>query len=71
MRCATADQPCDFFLPQWQSGEVTQDGPYTAPEREGLYQLCAQIQNRPETKVSAFVIVRAKDGETDHGTGGV
>lgn len=66
-----ADQPCDFFLPQGQSGAVTQDGFYTAPQREGLYQLCAQIQNRPETKVSAFVIVRAKDGEKDHGTGGV
>lgn len=66
-----ADQPCDFFLPQRQAGVVTQDGLYTAPEREGLYQLCAQIQNRPETKVSAFIIVRAKDGETGYGTGGV
>jgi len=51
--------PCDFLIPDKQSGLVTPNGIYTAPKKEGLYQVCAQIKDRPETRVNAFVIVRA------------
>lgn len=52
---------CRFFVEQPQSGLITRDGVYTAPEQEGLYQVCAQEQEDPGTKVSAFVIVRNRE----------
>lgn len=58
--------PCEFFVPEKRAGLITRDGLYTAPDREGLYQVCAQIQARPETKVSAFVIVRAQEEGSPH-----
>lgn len=51
--------PCDFTIPDKQAGFITPNGIYTAPKKEGLYQVCAQIKNMPETKVNAFVMVRA------------
>lgn len=60
------NRPCDFFVPEKQAGLITRDGVYTAPEREGLYQVCAQIRDKPETKVSAFVIVRAGEERDSH-----
>lgn len=60
--------PCEFSVPEKQAGLVTRDGVYTAPQREGLYQVCAQIQGKPETRISAFVIVREQEAsshETD------
>lgn len=50
--------PCDFLIPDKQSGLITPNGIYTAPEKDGLYQVYAQIKNLPETRVNAFVIVR-------------
>jgi len=50
--------PCDFLIPDKQSGLITPNGIYTAPQKDGLYQVCAQIKGRPETRVNAFVIVR-------------
>ena len=50
--------PCDFMIPDKQSGTVTPTGIYTAPKKEGLYQVCAQIRDMPETRVNAFVVVR-------------
>jgi len=62
-----AGAPCDFLIPDRQSGLITPNGIYTAPKKNGLYQVCAQIKDRPETRVNAFVIVRtgtegAEDG---------
>lgn len=51
--------PCDFWIPDRQSGLITPNGIYTAPQKEGLYQVCAQVKDMPETAVNAFVIVRA------------
>lgn len=55
--------PCDFMVPDKQSGTITPNGIYTAPKKEGLYQICAQIRDMPETRVNAFAIVRAPAGE--------
>lgn len=57
--------PCDFLLPDRQSGSVTENGVYTAPKKDGLYQVCAQLRDMPHTRVSAFVIVRAGTEGTD------
>lgn len=54
-----AGSPCDFLIPDKQSGLITPNGIYTAPQKDGLYQICAQIKDMPETRVNAFVIVRA------------
>jgi len=58
--------PCDFLVPEKQSGLITPNGIYTAPKKDGLYQVCAQIKDRPETRVNAFVIVRTwMEGKED------
>lgn len=62
-------QPCEFFVPEKQAGLITQDGIYTAPQRNGLYQVYAQVQGKPETKISAFVIVRSHEEGGSHDTG--
>ena len=61
--------PCDFLIPDKQSGLITPNGIYTAPQKDGLYQVCAQIKDMPETRVNAFVIVRAGTEETEHEAG--
>lgn len=54
-------KPCEFFVEKKQAGQITRDGVYTAPETEGLYQVCAQVQEHPETKIGAFIIVRIQE----------
>lgn len=61
--------PCDFFMANQQSGVVTRDGVYTAPDKEGLYQIYAQTRDHPEEKVNAFIIVR--QSEAKNGSGAV
>lgn len=61
--------PCDFLIPDKQSGVITENGIYTAPEKDGLYQVCAQIKDRPETRVNAFVIVRRWMEGAEHAAG--
>ena len=61
--------PCDFLIPDKQSGVITENGIYTAPEKDGLYQVCAQIKGRPETKVNSFVIVRTWMEGAEHEPG--
>ena len=63
--------PCDFMIPDKQAGTVTPNGIYTAPKKEGLYQVCAQIRDMPETRVNAFVVVRAPVEEAADGAGGL
>ncbi len=61
--------PCDFHVDGRRGGVVTRDGVYTAPHREGLYQVYAQARGRPEERANAFVIVETE--EQDHGPGGL
>lgn len=63
--------PCDFMVPDRHAGTITPNGIYTAPKKEGLYQVCAQIRDRPETRVSAFAIVRTPVEEAADGSGAV
>lgn len=64
-----AASPCDFLIPDQQSGLITPNGIYTAPKKDGLYQVCAQIKDMPETRVNSFVIVRAWMEGTEHADG--
>lgn len=66
-----AASPCDFLIPDRQSGLITPNGIYTAPQKEGLYQICAQIKGMPETRVNAFVIVRARTEGIEHADGSI
>lgn len=66
-----AKAPCAFWIPDKQAGLITWDGVYTGPEKEGLYQVCAQIRDEPETKVNSFVIVRAAPEGPENGPGAV
>lgn len=61
--------PCDFLIPDKQSGLITPNGIYTAPGKDGLYQVCGQVKDMPETRVSAFVIVQTQAEEAEHETG--
>ena len=61
--------PCDFMVPDKHSGTITPNGIYTAPKKEGLYQICAQIRDMPETRVSAFAIVRTPAEEAADAAG--
>lgn len=61
--------PCDFIVQDKHSGTITPNGIYTAPKKEGLYQICAQIRDMPETRVSAFVIVRTPAEEAADAAG--
>lgn len=64
-----AGSPCDFLVPDKQSGVITPNGIYTAPQKDGLYQVCAQIKDMPETRVNAFVIVRTWMEGCEHASG--
>ena len=57
-----SSQPCRFSLENSrQAGLITPDGVYTAPEKDGLYQISAQVEEHPEMKVGAFIIVRSQE----------
>ncbi len=60
---AGAAAPCDFFTEGRQSGALTKDGLYTAPEREGLFQISARVRGKPEERAHAFVIVGGEDAD--------
>lgn len=63
--------PCEFFTADRHGGVMTRDGIYTAPDREGLYQIYAQVRGKPEERANAFIIVEARvQGDGDE-RGGV
>ena len=53
--------PCDFYVDGKRNGVITRDGVYTAPDREGLCQVYAQVRGRPEARANAFIIVEAEE----------
>lgn len=59
--------PCDFFSVDRHGGVMTRDGIYTVPDREGLYQVCAQVRGRPEERANAFIIVEAQGTHDERG----
>ena len=60
--------PCEFSTAGKRDGIITRDGVYTAPDRPGLYQVCAQVRGKPEERANAFIIVEEDNG---HEQGGV
>lgn len=58
--------PCEFTVEGRLSGRITREGRYTAPERVGLFTVCAQVKGDPKQRVKSFVIVdRDAAGGTD------
>lgn len=60
---------CDFFVAGKHNGVITRDGMFTAPDRECLCQVYAQVREKPEERANAFIIVEME--EEDNGQGGV
>lgn len=52
--------PCEFSVEGRRSGSVTRDGVYTAPDRPGLYMVCARGSGGAEDRAAAFVIVEER-----------
>jgi len=63
--------PCEFTVEGRLSGRITREGRYTAPERVGLFTVCAQVKGDPKRRVKSFVIVdRDETGQAgDKGAG--
>lgn len=58
--------PCEFTVEGRLSGRITREGRYTAPERVGLFTVCAQVKGDPKQRVKSYVIVdRDEAGRTD------
>lgn len=56
-----APAPCEFSVEGRRSGSVTRDGVYTAPDRPGLYMVCARGSGGAEDRAAAFIIVEERD----------
>lgn len=55
-----ASAPCEFSVEGRRSGSVTRDGVYTAPDRPGLYMVCARAGDGGEDRATAFIIVEER-----------
>ncbi len=55
-----ASAPCEFVVEGRRSGSVTRDGVYTAPDRPGLYMVCARGSGGAEDRAAAFIIVEER-----------
>ena len=60
---------CDFYVEGKRNGVITRDGVFTAPDRECLCQVYAQLRGKPEERANAFIIVEM--GEDGNGQGRV
>lgn len=52
---------CEFFVKGKHNGVITRDGIFTAPDRECLCQVYAQLRGNPEARANAFVIVEMEE----------
>lgn len=52
---------CDFFVEGKRNGVITRDGIFTAPDRECLCQVYAQVRGKPEERANAFIIVEMEE----------
>lgn len=64
------DLPCEFSVEGRNSGSVTRDGRYTAPERAGLFTVCVQVKGKPKERARAFAIVTREGSEQSAGQNG-
>lgn len=58
-------KPCSvtYALTEYDSGEISSDGIYTAPSREGVYEIRIYCTDRPGIHTYAYAIVKRKAAE--------
>ena len=58
-------KPCSvsYEMTEPGTGEVTADGIYTAPSKEGVYEIRIYCTDRPLICTYAYAIVKKKNGE--------
>lgn len=56
----TGETPCNWTVVEENGGTVAPNGEYTAPNREGVYEINVQSISNPDLKASAFVVVKEK-----------
>ena len=59
---------CDFYVEGKRNGVITRDGVFTAPDRECLCQVYAQVRGKPEERASAFIIVEMEEEGNGQGS---
>lgn len=58
---------CDFYVEGKRNGVITRDGVFTAPDRECLCQVYAQLRGKPEERANAFIIVEMEEDGNGQG----
>ena len=60
-------EPCGlvYELTEKNSGAITQDGVYTAPAREGVYEIRISCADMPLVNTYAYAIVKKRDGDSE------
>jgi len=58
--CNTDETPCIWSVVEDNGGTVEPNGIYTAPNKEGVYEVNVQSISNPSLKASAFVVVKEK-----------
>lgn len=58
-------KPCSvtYAMTEYDSGEISSDGIYTAPAREGVYEIHIYCTDRPRIHTYAYAIVKRKAAE--------
>jgi hypothetical protein len=60
-------EACRFTMVDKQGGSITNNGVYTAPAKEGVYEICVEAVSDPTVATSAFAVVAAEDSGADAG----
>lgn len=63
-------EPCTltYELTEKDSGTITSDGIYTAPAKEGVYEIRISCAEEPMISTYAYAVVRKKDSDEDDGS---
>lgn len=56
----TEEAPCHWSVADENGGKIEANGVYTAPNKEGVYEICVESISDPSLKASAFVVVKEK-----------
>ena len=58
-------EPCTltYELTEKNSGEITTDGVYTAPGREGVFEIRISCADMPLISTYAYAVVKKRDAE--------
>ena len=63
-------EPCTltYELTERDSGEITSDGIYTAPAKEGVYEIRISCADMPLVSTYAYAVVKKRDTEEESGS---